>query len=196
MTITPRDIRTVTFGRPSVVRRGYSETDVDPFLEQVADELEGRLEQIDELTRQLQVVRAQLDVEPPTNPIPVPTNPGGSTTEVTEILQMAAETAARYKAEAEQRAEQTQQQAQEAAQRILANAREGAADIYREAEEQGRQTLDAYQQRADNLQVLMQGLRDKLRPYFEQNIADLDMIVDGDDETDDDAPPGAHAQGD
>lgn len=203
MTITPRDIRQVTFGKPALGRRGYSEDDVDPFLEQVADELEERLIEIDTLKRNLETAETRLEnlipAEPETNPLPVlapqdrpATNPTGETAQVTEILQMAAETAARYKAEAEARAERTQQQAQEAAQRVLAGAREQASGIVREAEEQGRQTLALFQSRADNLELLMQGLRDKLRPYFEQNLNDLDLLVPADD---DDAPAGAHAKG-
>ncbi len=201
MTITPRDIRTVTFGKPALGRRGYSEEDVDPFLEEVANELETRLEQLDEVTRQLQTARAELEQcpEPSTQPIPVASEPPRVDTsphampaaDVTEILALATETARRYQQEAQAKAAGVEEQAQQAALRILAEARGEAEHIRLEAQREGRETLTAYEQRADAVQAMLDGLRDNLRPYFEQNLTDLNRLIPADDE----APGGAHAKG-
>jgi len=195
MTVTPRDIRTVTFGKPALGRRGYSEDDVDPFLEQVAVELEARLEEIDRLRDSVEslnhdVEMWRLNAEPTTEPITrLETDPGSETAHVTEILVMAAETADRYKREAQQKAERQEQQARDAAQRILTQARDEGTRIIEGAREQGRTALAEYEQQAENVQVMLNGLRDRLRPYFEQNIRDLDMLIPSHDEV----PTGAHA---
>ncbi len=201
MTITPRDIRTVTFGKPALGRRGYSEEDVDPFLEEVANELEMRLEHIDDLKRDLHHAQDLLtqQTEPSTQPIPVASEPPRVDTsphampaaDVTEILALATETARRYQQEAQAKAAGVEEKAQQAALRILTEARNDAAELIEQAQAQGREALAAYEQRADAVQAMLDGLRDNLRPYFEQNLTDLDRLIPADDE----APGGAHAKG-
>ncbi len=204
MTITPRDIRTVTFGKPALGRRGYSEEDVDPFLEEVAAELQSKLDKLNDVTHQLEVARAALDSlparpEPSTQPIPVASEPPRVDTspqampaaDVTEILALATETARRYQQEAQAKAAGVEEKAQQAALRILTEARNDAAELIEQAQTQGREALAAYEQRADAVQAMLDGLRDNLRPYFEQNLTDLDRLIPADDE----ASGGAHAKG-
>ena len=190
MTVTAHDVRHVTFGRPSLGRRGYAEDDVDPFLESVAASIEEQEEQITALQKKIEILLATQQPEPPTAPIPVvreePEVPVG--VEVAEILRLATETADRYKREAEEQAERSKETAAQAAQKILAEARKKAEAMIVEARTTGDEVLAEYEKHASDLEVMMRGLRDNLVPYFQKNLEDLDRLVPAD------APAGSHAQ--
>src|SRR3954452_10460882 len=53
MPLTPADIRNVAFSKPPIGKRGYSEEEVDAFLDLVGGELTRLLEQINDLNRQV-----------------------------------------------------------------------------------------------------------------------------------------------
>jgi DivIVA domain-containing protein len=54
MPLTPADIRNVAFSKPPIGKRGYSEEEVDAFLDLVGGELTRLLEQINDLNRQVE----------------------------------------------------------------------------------------------------------------------------------------------
>ena len=54
MPLTPADIRNVAFSKPPIGKRGYSEEEVDAFLDLVGSELTRLLEQINDLNHQVE----------------------------------------------------------------------------------------------------------------------------------------------
>ena len=71
MPLTPQDVRDKVF-RPTRMRRGYDEDEVDGFLDEVEAELGRLLNEIGELQRQLQ---AQGDAAPYAGPHTVRARP-------------------------------------------------------------------------------------------------------------------------
>lgn len=182
MPLTPEAVRTWEFGT-TWFRRGYSQPEVDAFLELVEEELVDRDIQIEQVPRTTWFDSSQEPPAPPPwqadpGPVSGPEAAEGTMTAAARLLQMAEESSASTIAEARQEAD-----------RILSRARGEAGTILSTARRQAEQALQPLIEQRDELQRHIAGLqaiaregRRRLRAYADEPLPGLDAGP-GDDET-------------
>ena len=204
MALTPEDVHNKTFGNSRLGRKGYDETEVDDFLDEVFDEMTRLTREHEELTTKLSAAQRALAVAqeqlrrggasqpaPAEAPAPAPApTPAAATAPPAEaatgILALAQRTADEHVASARKEAEG-----------VLGEARRRAESLTREAEERQRQTLGALdgervalERRLEELRVFEREYRSRLKSYLEGQLRDLDVRGPGNGR-----PDGAHAGG-
>src|SRR5919112_4547398 len=90
--LTPADVRDVRFGRSSVFRHGYDDTEVDRFLDRVGEELDKLHAEKAELRDRVHALQARVEGE---------SRPEAPSAQAVGILAAAQQTADQYVAEAE-----------------------------------------------------------------------------------------------
>jgi DivIVA domain-containing protein len=179
--LTPADVREVRFARSSMLHPGYSDTEVDRFLDRVGEELARLHAEKAELRDRVQELQAQVgDEQPHADP----------TAHAVSLLAVAQQTADQYVAEAETfsrvMVSEAQQQyeeqlnaarekvgamiqaAQEAATRIAAA---GAPDAGRTPDSRTEEELEG---QVRYLQAFGQAIRTQLRAYLEALLTDVE----------------------
>jgi DivIVA domain-containing protein len=172
--LSPADVRATVFSRPPLGKRGYSEDEVDQFLDRVEAELIRQHEQIAQL-------RQQTHAAPPTF-APMPAQ--APTDAATKMLAMAQSVADKLTAEATARATLIVADATAAAEAAINTAKVTAAGMVEDAtrthvETVGRMAIDrdALQQQITELGGYEQNLRAELTRYLETQLASLKAAV-------------------
>jgi DivIVA domain-containing protein len=180
MTLTPEDVRNKQFSTVRL-REGYEMDEVDAFLDEVEGELTRLGRENDDLRTRLTVTSRQPAAEappaaaappapqpapPPQPPAPEPAVPAAVAASVTSdnavrMLELAQRTADEHVAQAKNEAE-----------RILAEARVGAAKLTSDAQ---REHV-ILQARVEELKAFEREYRTRLRSYLENQLHDLDQM--------------------
>ena len=179
--LTLADVQEVTFPRSTMLHPGYSEGEVDRFLERVAQELARLQAQNAELQEQVSDLAQRLQA--------AESRPGPSDQAV-GILAAAQQTADQYVAEAEafsrvmtsearEQYEDQLRQAREKAGAIIQAAQEAAhgavaADVEARPAGTGHPDAEAVQRQVVYLQAFGQACRVQLRSYLEALLADVE----------------------
>lgn len=158
MPLTPEDVRNRRF---KTAFRGYDETEVDTFLDEVEVELTRLLGEQESLRQRLQAAQSA----PPPQPV---------ASEAEEMLRrtllLAQRTADETVAQAQADAEQMTSQARAQAESTLRQAHEQAASATVDAERR-RQALE---QHIEGLRAFEREYRTRLKAYLEAQLRDLD----------------------
>ncbi|GAB3347769.1 DivIVA domain-containing protein [Modestobacter lapidis] len=179
--LSPADVQSVTFSRSTMLHPGYSDAEVDRFLDRVGDELTQLQQENAALQEQLADLQARLEsVE--SRPAPGEQAMG--------ILAAAQQTADQYVAEAEAFSRVMTSEAREQYEGQLRDAREKAGAIIQAAQEAatGAVAADAESRPADPnhpdaealqrqvvyLQAFGQACRVQLRSYLEALLTDVE----------------------
>jgi DivIVA domain-containing protein len=179
--LTPADVRTATFSRSTMLHPGYSDAEVDRFLDRVGVELSRLQAENAELQDELVALQQRL-AEVEARP-----DPG---TQAVGILAAAQQTADQYVAEAEAFSRVMTSEAREQYEDQLRQAREKAGAIIQAAQEaaSGAVAADAENRPADvghpdaeevrrqvvYLQAFGQACRVQLRSYLEALLTDVE----------------------
>ena len=179
--LTPADIRTVTFARSTMLHPGYSDAEVDQFLDRVGEEVARLQAENAALQDELADLHQRLE-DAQTRP-----DPG---TQAVGILAAAQQTADQYVAEAEAFSRVMTSEAREQYEDQLRQAREKAGAIIQAAQEAaaGAVAADAETRPADGghpdteelrrqvvyLQAFGQACRVQLRSYLEALLTDVE----------------------
>ncbi|WP_448616822.1 DivIVA domain-containing protein [Modestobacter sp. URMC 112] len=179
--LTPADVQQVTFPRSTMLHPGYSEGEVDRFLDRVGAELSRLQAENAELQGQLADLAQRLHA--------AESRPGPSEQAV-GILAAAQQTADQYVAEAEafsrvmtsearEQYEDQLRQAREKAGAIIQAAQEAAqdavaADVEARPAGTGHPDAEAVQRQVVYLQAFGQACRVQLRSYLEALLADVE----------------------
>lgn len=158
MPLTPEDVRNRRF---KTAFRGYDETEVDTFLDEVEVELTRLLGEQDTLRQRLQTAQAA----PPPQPVH---------SEAEEMLR-------RTLLLAQRTADETVAEAKQEAERLTSTAREHAESMLRQAQEQAAAAISDLESRRQALEEHIEGLRafereyrTRLKAYLESQLRDLD----------------------
>lgn len=158
MPLTPEDVRNRRF---KTAFRGYDETEVDTFLDEVEVELTRLLGEQDTLRQRLQTAQAA----PPPQPVH---------SEAEEMLR-------RTLLLAQRTADETVAEAKQEAERLTGTAREHAESMLRQAQEQAAAAISDLETRRQALEQHIEGLRafereyrTRLKAYLESQLRDLD----------------------
>lgn len=158
MPLTPEDVRNRRF---KTAFRGYDETEVDTFLDEVEVELTRLLGEQDTLRQRLQTAQAA----PPPQPVH---------SEAEEMLR-------RTLLLAQRTADETVAEAKQEAERLTGTAREHAESMLRQAQEQAAAAIGDLETRRQALEQHIEGLRafereyrTRLKAYLESQLRDLD----------------------
>jgi DivIVA domain-containing protein len=178
--LTPAEVHSVRFPRSAVLRPGYSDVDVDRFLDRVADELARLHAEKAELRDQVHALRDQLAGE---------ASREAPSAQAVGILAAAQQTADQYVAEAESFSRVMTSEAREVYEEQLRLARERAGAIIQAAQEAARSGVAAggervpaddrpdteqLQQQVVYLQAFGQACRVQLRSYLEALLSDVE----------------------
>jgi DivIVA domain-containing protein len=184
--LTPADVQAVTFSRSTMLHPGYSDAEVDRFLDRVGDELSRLQSENAALQDQLAAVQQQLDELASQ---PAPADPGEL---AVGILAAAQQTADQYVAEAEAFSRVMTSEAREQYEEQLRQAREKAGAIIQAAQEAGHGAVagsvearpadpvagspdaEALQRQVVYLQAFGQACRVQLRSYLEALLTDVE----------------------
>jgi DivIVA domain-containing protein len=160
MPLTPEDVRNRRF---KTAFRGYDETEVDTFLDEVEVELTRLLGEQDTLRQRLQTAQAA----PPPQAQP-------ERSEAEEMLR-------RTLLLAQRTADETVAEAKQEAERLTGTAREHAESMLRQAQEQAAAAISDLETRRQALEQHIEGLRafereyrTRLKAYLESQLRDLD----------------------
>jgi DivIVA domain-containing protein len=179
--LTPADVREVRFARSTILHPGYSDTEVDRFLDRVGEELARLHAEKAELRDRVQALQAQVGDERPREE---------PTAHAVSLLAVAQQTADQYVAEAEsfsrvmvnEAQQQYEEQLQTARERVgamIQAAHEAAARIVAEgggpAAVGDARTAEELQEQVAYLQAFGQACRTQLRAYLEALLADVEQ---------------------
>src|SRR3954469_6097701 len=128
--VTPADVQSVRFSNGSMLHPGYSEVEVDRFLNRVAQELARLIAEKAELRDHVHALQAQLEEAEAVPVVEAPSDQAG------RLLATAQQTADQYVAEAEDFSRQMTADARTRYEEQLRNARETAGAIIQAAHEQ------------------------------------------------------------
>ncbi|MGN6330610.1 MAG: DivIVA domain-containing protein [Motilibacteraceae bacterium] len=200
MPLTPEDVQNKTFGASGLGRKGYDETEVDDFLDEVYDEMARLTRENEELSTKLsacqrslaaaqeqlrQQAAAPAQTAAPTEPTPastpapppVPAAPAPPA----PVAPAPAEAAAGILALAQRTADEHVAEAKKQADGIVGEARSRADQIARETEERQRRTLGALEHERSELERRVEGLRafereyrSRLKNYLENQLRELE----------------------
>lgn len=158
MPLTPEDVRNRRF---KTAFRGYDETEVDTFLDEVEVELTRLLGNEDELRKRLEAAQSA----PPPQPVQ---------SEAEEMLR-------RTLLLAQRTADETVASAQAEAERLTGDARAQAAALVQQAQEQAAAAIGDLERRRQALEQHIEGLRafereyrTRLKAYLESQLRDLE----------------------
>src|SRR5581483_9179436 len=137
MALTPTDVRNVGFSKPPLGKRGYSEDEVDAFLDLVCAELTRLIDENNDLRRQLEQRDRQLRAaaaEQARPPAKAQTPPSRDCdTQAAKVLGMAQQIADRLTTDAKIEANGILSEARTKSERLLSEARVKADDMINEA---------------------------------------------------------------
>ncbi len=182
--LSPADLRDVRFGRASVFRHGYDDSEVDRFLERVGEELAKLHAEKAELRDRVHALQARLADEP---------RPEAPSVQAVGILAAAQQTADQYVAEAEavsrvmttEAREHYEEQVREAREKVGAMiqaaheaasriAAQGTSAAVGEVRSGDVRTEDELAEQVRYLQAFGQACRAQLRAYLEALLADVE----------------------
>ncbi|HEU4674348.1 MAG TPA: DivIVA domain-containing protein [Motilibacteraceae bacterium] len=206
MPLTPEDVQNKTFGASGLGRKGYDETEVDDFLDEVYDEMARLTRENEELSTKLsacqrslaaaqeqlrQQAAAPAQAAPAAEPTPVPTP---APAPPAPAAPAPAEAAAGILALAQRTADEHVAEAKKQADGIVGEARSRADQIARETEERQRRTLGALEHERSELERRVEGLRafereyrSRLKNYLENQLRELESTPEA-------APGGSPAR--
>src|SRR5918997_3298172 len=124
--LTPADVREVRFARSTILHPGYSDTEVDRFLDRVGEELSRLHAEKAELRDRVQALQAQVGDERPREE---------PTAHAVSLLAVAQQTADQYVAEAESFSRVMVSEAQQQYEEQLSDAREKVGAMIQAAHE-------------------------------------------------------------
>lgn len=194
MPLTPEDVQNKTFGASGLGRKGYDETEVDDFLDEVYDDMLRLTRENEELNtklsacqRSLAAAQEQLRQQaaapaPATAPVPAAApEPVPSPAPAPPAAPAPAEAAAGILALAQRTADEHVAEAKKQADGIVGDARSRADQIARETEERQRRTLGALEHERSELERRVEGLRafereyrSRLKNYLENQLRELE----------------------
>jgi DivIVA domain-containing protein len=161
MPLTPLDVRNVAFSKPPIGKRGYAEDEVDAFLDLVGGELTRLLEQINDLTRQVeqrdrQLRIAEADAARAAGGVRSPnTQPAAPVrdhdTQAAKVLGMAQQIADRLTGDAKAEANGILSEARANAEQLLSEARMKADGMVNEARGRVQTMIDSAHGKAEEL---------------------------------------------
>ena len=182
--LTPADVREVRFARSTILHPGYSDTEVDRFLDRVGEELARLHAEKAELRDRVQALQAQVGDERPREE---------PTAHAVSLLAVAQQTADQYVAEAESFSRVMVSEAQQQYEEQLSDAREKVGAMIQAAHEaasriaaQGTsvaagglrggdtRTEDELAEQVRYLQAFGQACRTQLRAYLEALLVDIE----------------------
>jgi len=186
MPLTPQDVSNKVFG-PTRFRRGYDETEVDSFLDQVETELTRLTTENASLRAQLEQARVPVPASAATTARPAlgsaaasefvfdaadetSTALAGGIELVTRTLVLAQRTADEALREARAEAEQARAAARAEADAIVSKAQREVADTLGDAE----RNKTRLQTELDSLRSFEQEYRTRLRAYLQMQLAELE----------------------
>jgi DivIVA domain-containing protein len=159
MALTPTDVRNVGFSKPPLGKRGYSEDEVDAFLDLVCAELTRLNDENNELRRQLeqrdrQLRAATAETRPPAKAqTPTPTPPSRDyDTQAAKVLGMAQQIADRLTTDAKVEATGILGEARTKSERLLSEARVKADDMINEARSRAQTMINNAHSKAEILE--------------------------------------------
>ncbi|MGY1747719.1 DivIVA domain-containing protein [Modestobacter sp. SYSU DS0511] len=176
--LTPDDVRSARFSHGSLLHPGYTEAEVDGFVDVVAEEVARLSGENDQLRAQLAHLEAQLN-EAAARPSP--------SDQAVGILATAQRTADAYVAEAEEFSRQMTAEARAQYEEHLGQARDKAGAIIQAAQEAatrvvgdaprpsaGQPETEQLQEQIAYLRAFGQATRTQLRAYLEALLADVE----------------------
>ncbi|HXT44779.1 MAG TPA: DivIVA domain-containing protein [Pseudonocardiaceae bacterium] len=163
MPLTPADIRNVAFSKPPIGKRGYSEDEVDAFLDLVGGELTRLLDQIHDLNRQVEQRDRQLRVAAaePARPLGAARRPPiqqqtpsthDHDTQAAKVLGMAQQIADRLTGDAKAEANGILTQARSKSEQLLSDARMKADGMVNEARSRAQIMINNAHDKASELE--------------------------------------------
>lgn len=156
MALTPTDVRNVGFSKPPLGKRGYSEDEVDAFLDLVCAELTRLIDENNELRRQLEQRDRQLraaTAEQTRPPAKAQTPPSRDCdTQAAKVLGMAQQIADRLTADAKVEANGILSEARTKSERLLSEARVKADDMINEARTRAQTMINNAHSKAETLE--------------------------------------------
>jgi DivIVA domain-containing protein len=173
MTLTPEDVRNKQFSTVRL-REGYEMDEVDAFLDEVEAELTRLLRDNDDLRTRLTVTSRQpAPAAPEPAPAPAAPPPPPPPPPVAAVAAVpVTDNAVRMLELAQRTADEHVLQAKNEAERILAEARVGAAKLTSDAQ---REHV-ILQARVEELKAFEREYRTRLRSYLEGQLHDLDQM--------------------
>jgi DivIVA domain-containing protein len=163
MPLTPADIRNVAFSKPPIGKRGYSEEEVDAFLDLVGGELTRLLEQINDLNRQVEQRDRELRaaaaeparpvvglVRPPMQQQTLPSRDHDA--QAAKVLGMAQQIADRLTGDAKAEANGILAEARSKSEQLLSDARMKADGMVNDARSRAQTTINAAHVQAEDLE--------------------------------------------
>jgi DivIVA domain-containing protein len=187
--LTPADVQTVTFSRSTMLHPGYSDAEVDRFLDRVADELNRVAEELNRVRAENAALQEELlALQQRLEGVESRPDPGAA---AVGILAAAQQTADQYVAEAEAFSRVMTSEAREQYEDQLRQARERAGAIIQAAQEAARGAVAAddearpadaghhpdaeeLQRQVVYLQAFGQACRVQLRSYLEALLTDVE----------------------
>ncbi|MGH3764222.1 MAG: DivIVA-like cell division protein Wag31 [Pseudonocardiaceae bacterium] len=169
MSLMPADVANVAFSKPPIGKWGYHEDEVDAFLDLVAAELAGLIEEnndlrnrVEQLDQQLRAAPADMEshlhrVAPPRPVAPMPpmveqTSPGGDHNgQAAKVLGLAQQMADQLTGEARAEADGMLAEARTRSEQLLSDARAKAEGMVSEARTRVETMLDEARSRAETL---------------------------------------------
>ena len=163
MPLTPADIRNVAFSKPPIGKRGYSEEEVDYFLDLVGGELTRLLEQINDLNRQVDQRDRELRaaaVEPARPGVGSVRPPNQQQTplgrdhdaQAAKVLGMAQQIADRLTGDAKAEANGILTEARSKSEQLLSDARTKADGMVNEARSRAQTMINTAHVKAEDLE--------------------------------------------
>jgi DivIVA domain-containing protein len=189
MSLTPAQVRGVTFNKPPRGKRGYREDEVDAFLDVVAAELARLLEEYTDLRTQL----AQYDQQPPPGAIdtvaaplepasPLMRQPPSAGEDdyhhhAARVLNLAQQTADRITSQATADADTLLSQARTNAEQLLGEARTAAESLVSEATTQAQTIHHDARTRADTVEQQSRDKVDKIASQQQEELRQHTEII-------------------
>jgi DivIVA domain-containing protein len=163
MPLTPADIRNVAFSKPPIGKRGYSEEEVDAFLDLVGGELTRLLEQINNLNRQVEQRDRELRAAAvePARPVLGLVRPSiqqqaspsrDHDAQAAKVLGMAQQIADRLTGDAKAEANGILTQARSKSEQLLSDARRKADGLVNEARSRAQTMISSAHVKAEDLE--------------------------------------------
>jgi DivIVA domain-containing protein len=156
MALTPTDVRNVGFSKPPLGKRGYSEDEVDAFLDLVCAELTRLIDENNELRKQLDQRDRQLraaTVEQVRPPAKVQTPPAREyDTQAAKVLGMAQQIADRLTTDAKIEANGLVSEARTKSEQLLSEARAKADGMVNEARARAQTMINSAHGKAETLE--------------------------------------------
>lgn len=156
MALTPTDVRNVGFSKPPLGKRGYSEDEVDAFLDLIRAELTRLIDENNDLRRQLEQRDRQLRAaaaEQARPPAKTQTPPSRDCdTQAAKVLGMAQQIADRLTTDAKIEANGILSEARTKSERLLSEARVKADDMINEARTRAQAMINNAHSKAETLE--------------------------------------------